>query len=600
MKNNLKEIIIIIKNFIKPTYIKDEMLKTPKEVKKLGIKIEALSLIMTIISLSFAFLLKLTNALITSKIFLLAIICFMLYRSERIIRGAFDIYADSEDAKFRLMFDDEMVYRGSIIIGKVKDKVLKYEEKTNIYKVMTNEEILNSIKNYLNNYWNQKLKHIFDILEILSIITMIIVAIITNNTVPNYIFIPLIAIFSILNFFITAYININRKKFYTKHREYDNEQSIIMNDLLRVPSIVNNDLDMRINKLKNALINSNKNLKTFHKKMDISRLIISILETFSQYGLIIFFVINIKLNNLTLASIAEMTATLIIIENAIWYVKRLAYRLDSNNERVTKLEKESSDIKLILSTYHKVKDNQKNKKTIDSINIDPFTIKYLQESKNDIPFTLTSNKNININKGEVAILYGSSGSGKSTFMKMITERIKLNKSTEIPSTSKFLYYDEKLKFGSLTLYEELFSGEATPDLQKMEDILKNLNLWHEIQSISLDVWQFMKEKKFEYYLSNGQKQRLILAKILYFLNDDIDALILDEATSGLDNDNATDIDAQNVLEYIINYANKDKKRIIIISTHQNLDNFKKNIKKEYNIKEFEFIKADEKSIINEL
>ena len=110
----------------------------------------------------------------------------------------------------------------------------------------------------------------------------------------------------------------------------------------------------------------------------------------------------------------------------------------------------------------------------------------------------------------------------------------------------------------------------------------------------------MKEKKFEYYLSNGQKQRLILAKILYFLNDDIDALILDEATSGLDNDNATDIDAQNVLEYIINYANKDKKRIIIISTHQNLDNFKKNIKKEYNIKEFEFIKADEKSIINEL
>ena len=69
MKNNLKEIIIIIKNFIKPTYIKDEMLKTPKEVKKLGIKIEALSLIMTIISLSFAFLLKLTNALITSKIF---------------------------------------------------------------------------------------------------------------------------------------------------------------------------------------------------------------------------------------------------------------------------------------------------------------------------------------------------------------------------------------------------------------------------------------------------------------------------------------------------------------------------------------------------
>ena len=131
----------------------------------------------------------------------------------------------------------------------------------------------------------------------------------------------------------------------------------------------------------------------------------------------------------------------------------------------------------------------------------------------------------------------------------------------------------------------------------MKDILKNLNLWYEIESISHDVWQFMKEKKFEYYLSNGQKQRLILAKILYFLNEDIDALILDEATSGLDNDNNIDIDAQNVLEYIVKFANNDRKRIVVISTHQNLDKFKERINKEFKIKEFDFIKDKEKSII---
>ena len=597
MKQNLKELKKILKNFIKPQYIKDEMLKMPKEVAKTGMKIEALTLTMTIISLTFAFLLKLTNIMIKTKLFLLGIIFFMLYRSENIIRKAFDIYTDSENAKFKLMFDDEMVYRGSIIIGKVKDKVLKYEEKTNIYKVMTNEEILNSIKNYLDNYWNQKLKHIFDTFEIISIILMIITAIITNDILPNYIFIPLVLIFSILNFSVTAYINL---KFYKKHREYDDEQSIITNDLLRVPSIVNKDLDMRINKLKNALNNSNKNLKKFYKQVDISRLIITILETFSQYGLIIFFVANIKLENLTLASITEMSATLVIIESAIWYVKRLTYTLDYNNERITKLEKEENDIKLILDTYHRIKENEIKEKNIDSININPFTIKYLQESHNDIPFTLSSNKEININKGEILILYGSSGTGKSTFMKMITERIKLEKNTEIPKTAKFIFFDENLKFGSLSIYEELFCDENNPNLNKMEDILKNLNLWYEIEYISHDVWQFMKEKKFEYYLSNGQKQRLILAKILYFLDDDIDALILDEATSGLDNDNEKDIDAQNVLEYIIKYANKDKKRIIVISTHQNLDNLKKRINKDFIIKELEFIKKEEKSIINEL
>ena len=48
------------------------------------------------------------------------------------------------------------------------------------------------------------------------------------------------------------------------------------------------------------------------------------------------------------------------------------------------------------------------------------------------------------------------------------------------------------------------------------------------------------------------------------------------------------------------YVNKDKKRIVVISTHQNLDNLKKNIKKDYNIKDFKFINDKEKSIIREV
>ena len=110
----------------------------------------------------------------------------------------------------------------------------------------------------------------------------------------------------------------------------------------------------------------------------------------------------------------------------------------------------------------------------------------------------------------------------------------------------------------------------------------------------------MKEKKFEHSLSNGQKQRLILAKLLYFLDEDIDALILDECTSGLDDDDSNHIDACDVLEYIIRYSNKDKKRIIIISTHQNIDKFKDNIKNEYKIRNFKFIKENENSYIKEL
>lgn len=593
-----KELWKMICNFIKPHNLDEPILEMPKNVRKMGIKIEILSLSLTIFSLVFAFVLKLTNTMIEQKLFLLGVILYMLYRGEKILRDAFNLYSDSEYSKYNMIFEDELVLKGTNIIGATKDRVLKYDENSKIYRIMDNETILNTIKKYLDNLWRHQIKHRFDVIEIISILLMVTTAIVTNDAIPNNVYISLILIFGTLAFISSAYINLSRGNYYKKNREFNNEQSVIVNDLLRVPTIVSKDLDMRIARFKKTVINSNKNIKDFHKKMNFTRMIITIIETLSQYGIIIFYVMNVKLENLTLGSIAQITATLVIVETAIGYTRRLAYALEDNNDRLVALEKESVDMKLILETYHNANQKEVNK-IVDNINIKPFTIKYLKGSNNDIPFTLKSDQNININKGEVVVLYGPSGSGKSTFMNMLTERIKLEKSTDIPTTSRFLMYDDKLKFGSLSLFEELFCDSQNPDLDKMEDILKNLHLWDEIEANSKDVWQYMKEKKFEHSLSNGQKQRLILAKLLYFLDDDIDALILDECTSGLDNDNKYHIDACDVLEYIVKYSNKDKKRIVIISTHQNIDKFKNDIKNKYEIRNFKFTKKDNINYIKE-
>ena len=594
-----KELWKIICNFIKPYKLDESILKMPKNVKKMGIKIEILSLSLTIFSLVFAFILKVTNMMIEQKLFLLGIILYMLYRGEKVLRDAFNLYSDTEYAKYNMIFEDELVLKGTNIIGVTKDRVLKYDENCKIYRIMDNETILNTIKKYLDNLWRHQIKHRFDVIEIISILLMVATAIITNDAIPNNIYISLILIFGSLSFVSSAYINLNRGNYYKKNREFNNEQSIIVNDLLRVPTIVSKDLDMRIARFKKTVIDSNKNIKDFHKKMNFTRMIMTIIETLSQYGIIVFYVMNVKLENLTLGSIAQLTATLAIVETAIGYMRRFVNALEDNNDRLVALEKESADMKLILEIYHNI--NQKEVNIIvDSINIKPFTIKYLKGSNNDIPFTLRSDKDININKGEVIVLYGPSGSGKSTFMNMLTERIKLEKSTDIPTTSRFLMYDDKLKFGSLSIYEEIFCDSENPDLLKMKNILKNLHLWEEIEANSKNVWQYMKERKFEHSLSNGQKQRLILAKLLYFLDDNIDALILDECTSGLDDDDKNHIDACDVLEYIVKYSNKDKKRIVIISTHQNIDKFKDNIKNEYKIRNFKFIKEDNINYIKEL
>lgn len=601
LKNLIREVVNLIIMFFKPYGLQDELLGIPKSVKKMGFKVGFMNLAFTIISLVFAFLLKLTNMAIEYRLILLGIILFMLYRGQQVIREAFRVFQSSEGKKFELVFKNEIVLQGSQIIGKVADKVLKFDKSNNLYKIMSNESVLNTIKNYLQNVWRQKIQHTFDIFEIISVIAMLIAAIFTNTAIPQFVFIPLIIFFVILSFLSSAYISLSTEEFYRKQREFNNEQSLIINDLLRVPVIVSDDLDMRISKFQKTVVESNTNVTGFHKRLNLSRLLVTAIEALSQYGIILLYLLNVEWNTISLATIAEITATLIIVETALGYIGRIADTMNTHNERLIIIEEEENDMSLILDVYHRESKKASVSKVVHDITILPFSIKYIEESENDKPFTLTSTTTLTIHQGEVVVLSGVSGSGKSTFMKLLTERIRVEKGTEIPSTSRFLFYDEKLKLGSLSIFEEMFCSSENPDLAKMQEILESLHLWAEIQRTCHDVWTWMREKQFGNALSNGQKQRLILAKMLYWLDDDIDVVVLDECTSGLDDKSEEDsADAERILEYIVRYCNQDKKRIVVIASHQNIDGFKQKLANEYTFRNLQFKKNGEQNIIREI
>ncbi len=600
--NLIREVINLLVKFFKSYGLSHEMINIPKNLKFMGYKVGLMSLGITVVTLIFSFMLKATNTLIEYRFILLGIILFMLYRGQEIVRQSFILFEQSEGEKFSLIFDDEIVFRGSQIIGKTANRVLKYDEQNQLYMLMSNESVLNTIKNYLKNFWQLKVQHIFDLCEMISIIIMLVAAIITNTSIKQIIFIPMIFAFVAISFFSSAYISMNREVFYKMHKKFNNEQSIIVNDLLRVPAIVNADLEMRINKFQKTVIESNKNVVNFHKKLNISRLVVTIIETFSQYGIIIVYLLGVEWNSIDLATITQITATLLIVETALSQIRSIVTVLERHNDRLVTIESEEKDLSLILNVYNTESKKTSTAKRVDEIEIKPFSIRYLEESENDRPFSLISNKIIKIRSGEIAILYGPSGSGKSTFMKMLTERIRLEKSTDIPATSRFLFYDEKLRFGSLCIFEELFCCEENPDLAKMQNILENMHLWHEIKANCIDVWKWMKEKQYE-SLSNGQKQRLIIAKMLYWLDDNIDVMVLDECTSGLDDKSElSDVaDAEKILEYIVRFANSDRKRIVIISTHQNIDGFKQRIAKECTaIRNLQFVKEGELNIVKEI
>lgn len=592
-KDFFVEIRQLISTFVRPIKMIDPVFELPKEVKKLGMRKNYLTLTATVLALIFSFMLKSTNMLIEHKFILLGIIVFMLYRGQQLISDSLSLFREAEKAKFLLIFNDEVVYRGSTIIGKVSNRVLKYDSENKVYRIMDNETIINSIKRYLQTYWTVKIDHMFEIVDAVSVAAMIVVAIITNNAIPQYLFIPLLLGFVVISFISSTYISLKRDEFHEKNRKIDDEQSVIVNDLLRTPAIVDKDLDMRISRFKETMARSNKNVQKYHKKMNISRILVTALELISQYGIIIFYLLGIEWNTISLSTIAEITANIVIVETALGYVSRISHMMSEHREKLIIMEKEEEDVKIILNVFNSETEKISSAKHIEKIEILPFSIKYAKTSENDRPFELISENEISINSGEIAVLYGPSGSGKSTFEKMITGRISLEKSTDIPSTSRFLFYDETLEFGNMSLYEELFCGEENPSHEKMQEILHNLHLWDEIQANCLNVWEWLKTKNFKNSLSNGQKQRLILAKMLYWMDEAIDVLVLDEATSGLDDKVDTDnADAEKILEYIVRYANKDKKRIVVISTHQNIDGFLESIQGEYKVQAFDFVKKN--------
>lgn len=591
IKKFFEEVKSLILGFLHPPVLKEELFTMPKDVKRMGVKLQVLALVITVVNLVFAFVLKWSNFMIEQKMIILGIFLFMLYKGQSVVDVAFRLVEQSEKEKMDLINEDEIVTAGTKLSTIVSNRIFKYNSKDNQYKLLEDESIYNTLKSYIKNSWSIQIIYRFNIVEILCVIMMLVVAIITNTVISQAIFIPLLLFFAVVSFFSSVYISLCRKDYYTQNKEINNKQALIRNDLLRVPSIIKKDAMMRIKKYRETNELSKTNINCLHKKLNKTRLLVTILETCSQYGFIVLYLLKLDISEITLATITEIAANLAIVSTALGNLSKISRIFNNFNEKKVAIEKEIEDIEMILTTYNTEIKKLGEDKPITELVIKPFEIKYCKGSENDKPFTLVSNDEIRINNGEIAVLHGPSGSGKSTFMNLLTDRIRVEKSSDVPSTTRFMIYDEKLRFGSLSLFEELFCLDHNPNLDKMQNIMENLHLWQEISSTCVDVWQWMKEKNFKSSLSNGQKQRIILAKMLYWLDTSIDVIVLDECTSGLDDKSDGDsADAERILEYIIKYCNQDKKRIIVISTHQNIDGMKNKLMNEFKFVDFKFRK----------
>lgn len=188
---------------------------------------------------------------------------------------------------------------------------------------------------------------------------------------------------------------------------------------------------------------------------------------------------------------------------------------------------------------------------------------------------LLKDVSVNINPGDKVLIYGSSGSGKSTFAKILSKQLSIN--------NKLLYYDSKdincidlmnirKEICYISQQETLFTDSIYRNIVLDKEIdydtfldTASLCMIDEFAENSIMAYDLLLEEN-GFNLSGGQRQRIILARSLL---KNASIYIMDESLNELDVEKE-----RKILEKLFNIY-KNKTFIIISHRFHNQDLFNK-------------------------
>ena len=239
----------------------------------------------------------------------------------------------------------------------------------------------------------------------------------------------------------------------------------------------------------------------------------------------------------------------------------------------------------IIANLDTEKDNIKSDIKFEILKIENINYSYTK-TKN----VFSKNLNLIINKGDFIGIYGKSGSGKSTFINLITGLLKPDNGTvkvdgqNIQNNIKLWqnnigYVPQNVYLLDNSISNNIAFGERT-DLINQERV-NEVARYSKIDEFVLNLSDKYNSSVGEQgmLVSGGQKQRIGLARAFY---KDPDIIILDEATVALDKKIENEI-----MELILTL--KDKKTFVIVSHDENI---LKNCNKVYSIETNSIIKKN--------
>jgi ABC-type multidrug transport system fused ATPase/permease subunit len=355
---------------------------------------------------------------------------------------------------------------------------------------------------------------------------------------------------------------------------YHNKKIILLGE-------IRNNFTQKFNSILGLIYNNFIEIKIFQKEIFFVKIFSQINKRFSNSLNSINFRIYIT------KYIIELVVVVILLLFFIYYINRInitellpliglyivsAYRLLPSLNRIIalrlSLKSHQHTINYFYNYYQK---NNKIKFNFNKKSFKNFKIKKLTslELKN-VCYSFYKSKyilkniNLKIKKNQILGIYGSSGTGKTTLVKIIAGLIrpesgKIYVNNEL--VEKNLYLSNKISFISQkfflindTIKENICFGHKYNERKVVASL------------IAAQALDFLKQKKLTltsviaedgHGFSSGQKQRLALARALY-PNPQI--LILDEATNSLDIETERSI--------LSDFKKIKKEKIIVIISHR--------------------------------
>lgn len=529
-------------------FAKNRFTSVPKELRKATILLIIVGGFVTVIFDMFAFLLQFGKDAISEGKIWLGLFWIVLYFTRDVVNSSIQLITEELHNRKINQQNIHIEERTGKLLMKVRNKVFLSNG-----QMMSSSRIMSSIKNYIDGVWRFKFNLPDDVINVISTLAMLCgFVFVTNFEIEHSkLFFLILFLISIATIYFAHMRGKYRDRYRTNQKELYEERDAVRNDILNIEPQDDRHASFMINNYREAMRKSFEfNKKDWHdiNKNNLSESIVNSLAVVFIFGIKIF---EVGIENVNLETVVSIIALQTIYSNIIGKIRHVVRRVENSKELVKATQSYEADVKQIFEVYEQ--ENNAEFSTETEFFVPEFEVEYTSGEK---WYKLKNYNEFKLQTGECVLLTGPTGCGKSTFMKMLTGKIYFSKLLKTKLLSVMHFSDTRL--GCYDILSEIVFGEDY-DEEKLIHILEGLHLYEEVSLKNNDVIAYLKNTKAENY-SDGQKQRFLIARMLYNLDDNVRIVAFDEATRALN-----DAIALQVIEFIKGYC-KDK--LLIMSSHQ--------------------------------